>query len=349
MLDTEPIIEPDIPIVDPHHHLWFVPESVIAARTANDSLLSRALAPMYRRHARYLFDDFLADVRTGHDVRASVFVDGHAMYRPSGPAALKSLGEVEFVNGVAAMAASGLFGEFQACAGIVGGVDLSLGDAVEEVLTAHIQAGGDRYRGVRSPAYYDEDSAILGGGGTPHRLLDATFRDGFRHLWPLGLSFDVAVLEPQLPDVIDLARAFPETRIVVDHCGGPLGIGRFAGRIEERFSIWRDTMRVLAQCDNVAVKLGGLGTPFAGFRSYLADPPFTSEQLAEEWRPYILTCIEAFGADRCMFESNFPVDSAVCSYPLLWNTFKRIVAGASAAEKSALFSGTATNVYRIDQ
>jgi L-fuconolactonase len=345
----EPIIEPDIPIIDPHHHLWLLPEQVIAARAAGDSLLAQALDPMYRRHARYLFDEFLADVRTGHDVRASVFVDGHAMYRATGPGELKSVGEVEFVNGVAAMAASGLFGEFRACAGIVGGVDLSLGDAVEEVLTAHLQAGGDRYRGVRSPAYYDEDQAILGAGARPRRLLDPTFRKGFGRLRPLGLSFDVAIMEPQLPDVIDLARAFTETPIILDHLGGPLGIGRFAGRLTERFPIWRHNMRTLARCENVVVKLGGLGTPFAGFASYLADPPFTSERLAAEWQPYVETCVEAFGADRCMFESNFPVDSTVCSYPVLWNTFKRIVAGASPEEKTALFSGTARRVYRIDQ
>ena len=164
MLAPEPIIEQDISIIDPHHHLWLLPERVIAARAAGGTLLSQALDPMFRRHARYLFDEFLADVRTGHNVHASVIVDGHAMYRANGPDALKSVGEVEFVNGVAAMAASGLFGEFRACAGIVGVVDLSLGDAVEEVLTAHLQAGDDRYRGVRSPAYYDEDPAILVAG-----------------------------------------------------------------------------------------------------------------------------------------------------------------------------------------
>jgi predicted TIM-barrel fold metal-dependent hydrolase len=215
------------------------------------------------------------------------------------------------------------------------------------VLTAQLGAGGDRYRGVRSPAYYDEDPAILGPGARPHRLLDATFRKGFRRLRSLGLSFDVAVLEPQLPDVIDLARAFGETPIILDHCGGPLGIGRFAGRRAERFPIWRDNMRTLARCENVSVKIGGLGTPFAGFASYLADPPFTSAQLAAEWEPYLGTCIEAFGADRCMFESNFPVDKVSFSYNVMWNAFKRFSKGYSADERADLFYGTAARVYRL--
>lgn len=348
-MSTEPILEPDLPIVDAHHHLWFHPEAAIAAIEARDSLTARVLARTFRRYPRYLFDELMADLKSGHSIRATVYNDARAMYRASGPEAMKSVGEVEFVNGVAAMAASGMFGDVKACAGIVGGADLRMGEAVEEVLQAHIQSGGGRYRGVRTSAFYDEDPKIFGAGiGAPHVLLDAKFRAGFSCLHRLGLSFDALVLEPQLPDLIDLARAFPQTQIVLNHVGCPVGVGRYAGKREERFSIWRQNMRTLATCKNVAVKLGGLGNPFGGFKSLMSMSPAASEQLAEEWRPYIETCIEAFGADRCMFESNFPVDSAAGSYVVVWNAFKRITAGASKEEKRALFSVTATRIYRLD-
>lgn len=344
----EPIIEPDLPIVDAHHHLWFLPEAALAAMERRESLAARALAPVHRRHARYLFDELMADLHSGHNVRATVFVDAHAMYRANGAEEMKSLGEVEFVNGVAAMAASGTFGDIKACAGIVGNVDLRWGDAVEDILGAHLQAGGGRYRGVRCTlAAYDADSTLLS-FGVAHLLLDRAFRAGFKWLQKFGLSFDVFVLEPQLEEVVDLARAFPETQIILNHLGSPVNVARYAGRREERFSIWRENIRALSACPNVSVKLGGLGMPFAGFRSFMADPPATSAQLAEEWKPYIETCIEAFGAHRCMFESNFPVDSATCTYAVLWNAFKRLTAAATAEEKTALFSGTAAKVYRLD-
>jgi predicted TIM-barrel fold metal-dependent hydrolase len=338
----EPIIEPDLPIVDAHHHLWFRSAEALAAGEG-DSLLSKALAPTMRKYARYLFDDFLADLTSGHNVRASVFIDAHAMYRADGPEPMKSVGEVEFVNGVAAMSASGAFGEVRACAGIIGGVDLAMGDSAKAVLEAQAVAGGDRYRGIRTVTLYDEDAQIMGGGGSPHVLLDETFRAGFRHLAALGLSFDAMVFGPQLPDVIDLARSFPDTQIILNHFGGPLAIGRHAAQREERIASWRESIRTLAQCPNVAVKLGGIGMAFLGFA-----PAASSAELAELWRPYVEVCIEAFGADRCMFESNYPVDAAAAPYPVLWNAYKRLAAGASAEEKAALFAGTATRIYRLD-
>jgi len=349
-LSAEPIVEPDLPIVDAHHHLWFLAESTVAAMEASHTLLARALAPTFRRHARYLFDELLADFRSGHNVRASVFVECRAMYRARGPVSMKSVGEVEFVNGVAAMSASGLFGAARACAGIVGSVDLQLGEAVEEVLAAHLRAGGDRYRGVRCPGTdHDDDPAIMGAGvGIPHLLLDRKFRAGFKRLQKWGLSFDAWILEPQLPDLIDLARTFPETPIILNHAGAPLGVGRYAGQREKRFPIWCDHIHALSRCPNVVVKLGGFGIQLGGFKTYGADAAATSEELAREWKPYLETCVEAFGVERCMFESNFPVDASVCSYPVLWNAFKRSVAGASQAEKIALFSGTAMRVYRLD-
>jgi L-fuconolactonase len=344
----EAILDPDLPIVDAHHHLWFFPETAIATMEKLDSLVARLSVPTYRRNARYLLDEYMTDVQTGHNVRASVFVDARAMYRTTGSDEMKSVGEIEFVNGVAAMAASGLFGDVKVGAGIVGGADLRMGDAIESVLMAHIQVGGGRYRGVRAAwTIHDADERILGAGRPAGVLLDAKFREGFQWLQRLGLSFDALILEPQLPELVDLARAFPYTSIVLNHVGMPVGVGRYAGKRQERFVTWRDNMRALADCDNVTVKLGGLGVGLAAFDSARSTSPPTSAQLASEWRPYIETCIEQFGAHRCMFESNFPVDSAACSYPVLWNAFKRIAAGCSNEEKTALFSDTAARVYRL--
>jgi L-fuconolactonase len=347
---TEAIIEPELPIIDPHHHLWFRPQAFLDALEQQQHLMVRTLLPTFRRHARYLFDEFLADLRTGHKVLATVYVEVHAMYRARGPEAMQSLGEVEFANGMAAMAASGLFGDIGMCAGIVGSVDLGLGDAAKEVLQAHIQAGGGRYRGVRAKGVvYDEDRNILGDfGGVAHSMLNPHFRTGFAHLQRLGLSYDAWQLEYQLPELIDLARAFPQTQIIVNHTGGLIGVGRYSGRTEERFVRWRENIRTLSQCSNVAMKLGGLGMPTCGLRSSSSPTPPGSAELAAEWRPYIESCIEAFGAERCMFESNYPVDAATASYPMIWNAFKRIASGASPSEKAALFSETARRIYRLD-
>jgi L-fuconolactonase len=345
---AEEIIEPQLRIIDAHHHLWLWSQAALSSLEKLHSLSAEALRPTIRRHTRYLLDEYLSDLDTGHNICASVFVDARVMYKATGPEAMKSVGEVEFVSGVAAMGASGKFGNISVCAGIVGGgIDLTLGDAVGDILDAHITAGGGRYRGLRVPVSYDSDPAIFGAGtGRPQVLLEDKFRAGFRHLQPLGLSFDAFVLEPQLPDLLDLARAFPETQIVLNHLGVPVGVGHYSGQRDQRFPLWRQNMRLLAACPNVTVKLGGIGMHFAGFD--YASSPVTSVRLASDWRPYIETCIDAFGVSRCMFESNFPVDSATCSYPMLWNAFKRLTSGASAQEKQALFSATAQRVYRLD-
>jgi predicted TIM-barrel fold metal-dependent hydrolase len=347
---VEPILEPDLPIVDAHHHLWF--RSPTAAVPKQDMPpADRALVSIFKRHSRYLFDELLGDLQSGHNIRKTVYAEARAMFRTTGPKELRSVGEIEFANGIAAMAASGVFGDILACAGIIGGgVDLTMGNAVAEVLEAHLRAGGSRYRGLRCMGVYDEDPVVMRNApGVPHILLDPRFRQGFRHLHRYGLSCDIWVFEPQLPDVTDLAHAFPETAIILNHTCGPLGIGRYAGRREERLPIWRHNMRMLAECPNVTIKLGGLGTPAFGFPSTFSEEPASSIQLAEEWRPYIGTCIETFGADRCMFETNYPVDSTASTYPIVWNAFKRIASGASPAEKEALFSGTATRVYRLEE
>jgi len=340
---SEAILDPDLPIIDPHHHLW--------DRTA---LLGQLPPPRHgfeqivRRAPRYLLDELLADMGRGHNVIATVYMECGAFYRPTGPVEMKPLGEIEAVNGLAAIADSGVYGPVKPCAGIVGHADLTRGAAVRSVLEAQI-AASSRFRGIRHSASHDPDSDVLGPlVRQPAGLYrDAKFREGFAQIAPLGLSFDAWLLEPQLPDLIDLARAFPETRIILDHVGTPLGIASYAGRREERFDIWRDNTRKLAECPNVSVKLGGLAMVFPGFESCLADAPASYEQLAQEWRPYLETSIEAFGVDRGMFESNFPVDILSCSYATLWNAFKHFAAGYSDSEKTALFSGTAAKVYRL--
>ena len=339
----EAILEPELPIVDPHHHLW--DRRMLPPATGPEHPFTTAIKPAQR----YLLDELLADTGSGHNVIATVFLECRAFYKADGPVEMRCVGETEFVNGIAAMSASGLYGGTRACAGIVGNADLTLGDAAKPVLEAHVRAGGGRFRGVRNSASWDADTEVLGplNRMQPGHYLRDDFRAGFRHLAPMGLSFDAWLLEPQLPDLTSLASAFPDTTIVLDHVGTPIGRGSYAGRLEERFPIWRDNIRELAKSQNVVVKLGGLAMAFCSFPSFLAEPRVPSEQLAKEWGPYIETCIEAFGPERCMFESNFPVDMGSGTYAVLWNAFKRLAAGASADEKTALFSGTAKRVYRL--
>ena len=322
----EEILEPALPIVDPHHHL------VDRANTG-----------------RYLLPELLADTRSGHNIIATVYLEWLSMYRAEGPVPLRPVGEVEFANGVAAIAASETFGKTKVCAGIVGYADLMLGDQVEEVLEAMILAGGGRFRGIRYISASHPDEAARGSSiNRPSGLLlNAKVREGFAKLHPLGLSFDAWMYFTQLGELVDLARAFPETPIVLDHVGGPIGIGPYAGKRDDVFTEWKNRITELARCPNVHVKLGGLGMRLFGFDVHAGELPPSSEELTTLWRPYIETCIEAFGPARAMFESNFPVDKGSGSYQVFWNAFKRIAAGCSADEKTALFSGTASRFYRL--
>ena len=321
----EAIIEPDLPIIDPHHHLWDRPGN------------------------RYLLPEILDDLASGHDVRATVFIEARSMYRADGPEELRSLGETEFVNGIAAMSASGAYGPARVAAAIVGHVDLRLGARAAGLLEAHLQVSGGRFRGIRQSSPYHPDPRAQGSSvsAPPGLLADANFRAGFACLRPLGLTFDAWMYHTQLGELADLARAFPDQPIVLDHIGGALGIGPYAGKRDEVFRDWSAAMRTLAQCPNVHVKLGGLGMPLTGFDFGTRAEPPSSEELAGAWRPYFATCVEAFGAARCMVESNFPVDKGMFSYPVMWNAFKRFAAGCSADEKTALFSGTAARFYKL--
>ena len=325
-LPSEPVLEPDIPIVDPHHHLW------------------------ERGGHSYMLDAYLADVNSGHKVIATLFEECHSMYRASGPEELRALGETEFVAGVAAMSESGAYGPTRVAAGIIGNADLMLGDRVEAVLEAHIHASGGRFRGVRHSAGWDADP-IIGNSASvtgPHLYMSADFRAGLSRLTHLGLAFDAWLYHPQLADIVDLARSAPDANIVMCHVGGPLGYGPYAGKGDEVFAAWKARMTELAACPNVSVKLGGMTMRLAAFDYGTLPAPLPSDEVAAYWRPYMETCIELFGAQRCMFESNFPVEKMGIGWVTLWNAFKRIAAGASEAEKLALFSGTAQRVYRLD-
>jgi predicted TIM-barrel fold metal-dependent hydrolase len=273
------------------------------------------------------------------------------MYRADGPAELAPVGETEFVNGVAAMSASGNYGPARICAGIVGFADLRLGAKVDSVLEAHLQAGGGRFRGIRQGSVWHPDERIRSTPVLPPRglLADPAFRAGFARLAPHGLSFDSWLYFTQIGELTDLARAFPDTTVILDHFGGVLGVGPYAGKRDEVFAEWRQSLAGLAACPNAFVKLGGLAMRICGFGFHERALPPSSTELAAAWTPYVETAIELFGVKRCMFESNFPVDKGSCSYAILWNAFKRIAENASAQEKAALFGGTARQVYRLPE
>ena len=321
----EPILEPGLPIVDPHHHLWIRPG------------------------LRYLFDDLLADTSSGHNIVATVYVQARSMYRETGPIEMRPVGETEFVNGVAAMFASGILGRTRACAGIVGQADLRLGSRVEPVLTAHLRAGGDRFRGIRHITSWDADSSINNPDyPSPPRLLgDRTFREGFAVLGRYGLSFDAQLYHPQIDELASLAGAFPDVNIVLNHIGVPVGIGAYRAKRDEVFSRWAASIKALAAHPNVYVKIGGLGMRYNGLGFNEQPEPPSSEMVATTCRPYVETCIEAFGASRSMFESNFPVDKVSYSYQVFWNACKLMAKGASSTEKADLFAGTARRFYRL--
>jgi L-fuconolactonase len=343
----EAILEPELPIIDPHHHLWDRTGGrppVTPELPANAHSFTRVGA----RTPRYLLQELLADLRSGHNIIATVFMQCGAMYRADGPEHLKPVGETEFVNGVAAMTASGGYGDLRACAAIVGHADCTLSERIDEVLEAHLKVT-DRFRGIRHSCAWDADSNVLGPlARAPAGLYRSdAFRKGYARLERYGLSFDSWLLEPQLPELIDLAKAHPKIPAILNHVGTPLGLGSYEGKRSERFGTWRDNIRKLAELPHVSVKLGGLAMAFCNFPSFLSDPPAPSTQLAAEWKPYLETCIEAFGPQRCMFESNFPVDLGSCDYRTLWNAFKLFARDYSAAEKAELFAGTARRVYRL--
>ena len=330
-LTVEAALEPDLPICDPHHHLWEFRDD--------------------QPEPRYLLDDFLADTNSGHNIVSTVFIECGAMYKADGPEALRPVGETEFVNGIAAMSASGRYGVTRVAAGIIGHANLLLGDDVVPVLEAQIAAGGGRFRGIRHSVPWDASDAVpvIRGKKPPHLLVDDTYRAGFAQLARFGLSYEAWLYHPQIQELTDLARSFPDTTMILNHFGGPLGIGPYAGRREEIFKTWQADVAELAMCPNVVAKLGGINMAINGFGWHETPKPPTSEELMQTTRAYYEYTIEQFGIDRCMFESNFPVDKLSCGYGVLWNSFKRLTVGYSNDEKAALYHDTAARTYRLGE
>jgi L-fuconolactonase len=318
----EAILEPDLAIIDPHHHLWL------------------------RGGYGYLMPEFAADLASGHNVVATVFAECHSMYRETGPEAERSLGETEFVRGQAAMSASGGFGPARVCAVMFGNIDMTLGAAIEPLVERHIEASGGRFRGLRLSSGWDADPRIHNVAERPGLLLEQSVSDAAAVLERLNLSLDLWLYHPQLEEVAALADTRPDLVIILNHVGTPILGGPYRGRTEEVFEDWRARLRRVAERENVFVKLGALPIRMPGFDGDRSLPP-GSEEVAAAWRPWIETCIDAFGAERSMFESNFPVQKRWCSYQVCWNAFKRLAAHASPDEKRDLFAGAATRAYRI--
>ncbi len=325
-LTAEAAVEPELPIIDPHHHLWERPGNT------------------------YMLADLLKDT-SAHNVRQTVFVECTSMYRADGPEELKVIGGTEFVQGVAAKSASGNYGETRVATGIVGSANLRLGDAVAPVLEAHMAASPQRFRGIRHRAAWADLSVTpnRSPNALEHVLLDPDFRKGYAHLRTYGLSFEGWLYHTHIADLTDLAKTFPDTTIILNHLGGPIGIGTYAGRRNEVFAAWKPAIAELAQYPNVVAKVGGIQMVVNGYGWHeRAAPPSSDELVAanQDWYDYI---IEQFGPQRCMFESNFPVDKLSCSYTVLWNQFKKLTKGYSANERAAMFHDTAKRVYRLPQ
>ena len=323
----EDIIDPERPIIDPHHHLW------------ND-----------KEGSDYELDKLWADTSSGHNILGTVFVECSTNYRKDGPKPLRPVGETAYVAGMAADSRRGDSPGQSPILAIVAHANLKFGSAVTEVFAAHRDAADDLLRGIRhSVAYYPDPPAVERyTGRIKHLLMDQDFRKGFAELAPAGLSFDAWLTHEQIPELTDIARAFPDTAIIFDHFGGPMGIGPYAGKQAEIFKQWKLDVAELATCDNVVAKLGGLAMPINGWGWNERDRPASSDEIVAAHEPYYLQSIDCFGPERCMFESNFPVDKLSVSYPVLWNALKKIAARFNEDEQTAMFRGTAERVYRLE-
>lgn len=316
------------PIVDAHHHFWDNPH------------------PGALKFGRFLPGDLDAAIAVGRGrVSATVYVDCGWAFRLGGPKHLRCVGETEFVeNAATSHASSG--SDLRLAAGIVGRADLMLGDRVREVLEAHLAAAPARFRGIRELVGHDPEAyqalAIPQG-----KVLDHRFREGFRHLAPLGLSCDLLCTHPMLGEVIDLARAFPETSIILNHLAGPIGIGRFQQARAQVFQHWRSNIVDLAECPNVSIKLSGFGAEVMGFEWTGNHGTTPCDAIVAAASPYVDAAIDAFSPRRCMVASNFPVDGRSFTYRTLWDAFSNMLSSYSADEQADLFGGTATRVYRL--
>jgi L-fuconolactonase len=325
--DTAPVveepIETDLPIIDAHHHLW-----------PKDNWL------------QYDAQDYRRDIASGHNVIASVFAECRASYDLEADPALQAVGETRYVVADTAQPKSV---SPRLAAGIVGWADLRRPSDAARTLDAHLEAGKGRFRGVRHNVLWHTQEAMVGQRQFPrHLLMDEEFRRGMAEVGKRGLTYDVWMFSEQLPELASAAAALPDLRIILDHCGGPVTPTTTEAARAEVFAQWRSVLPEVARRPNVAIKLGGLGMPQFGFAFSRRNPKPTSLELAEAWRPYIEFAIETFGTERCMFESNFPVDRGSGSYLQIWNAFKHITRSMSPAEKARLYGGTAQEIYRLE-
>ena len=329
-LTSEPTLEPDLPICDPHHHFW-------------DRRSERV------PYQRYLLDELNADIYCGHNVRSTVFIECRSMYRAEGPAEMRPVGEVEFVQGIAAASASGLYGPARAAAAIIGHANLNLGERAASVLEALQAASPNRFRGIRHSVTWDPHPEVENTAAhkMQGQLAGSEFRAGARVLARMGMTLEGWLYHPQLSELAEFAKAVPELTIVLNHVGGLVRSGPYAARNDEVMVDWRRGIAAVAACPNVVVKLGGLGMTRCGFDWHTRTRPIGSEELAQAMAPFLSYCIEQFTPERAMFESNFPVDKVSFSYNVMWNAFKRFSKGYSAAERAALFHDTAARIYRI--
>ncbi len=328
-LTTEETLEPEMPICDAHHHFW-------------DFRMERI------PYHRYLLHELAADLNSGHNVRSTVFLEARAMYRPDGPEELRPVGEVEFVQGLAAASATGLYGSAKAAAAIIGHANLNLGDDVERVLDALQSASPNRFRGIRQSVGWDPHPEIEN-RGVEHQLASADFKAGARALARRGLVYENTVYFPQLAEVAEFANAVPDLTIISNHIGGLMRVGPYGNRDDEVLPAWREGIATLAKCPNVVMKLGGVGQPRYGFDWHTREKPIGSEELAEALSPLMTYCIDHFGPERCMLESNFPPDKVSYSYNVMYNAFKRMTSSYSATERAAMFHDNAVRVYSINE
>ena len=326
-LTQEDALELDIPICDPHHHFWdFRTERI--------------------PYQKYLLHELAADISSGHNVRSTVFIEARSMYRADGPEEMRPVGEVEFVQGLAAASASGLYGPGRAAAAIIGHANLNLGAAVKPVLEALQAASPNRFRGIRHSVGWDPHPEVVN-RDAEGRLASDEYRAGARLLADRGLILENSLYFPQLEELADFAKSLPDLTIVLNHIGGLLREGPYATRDDEVLPAWREGLATVAQCPNVIMKLGGVGQLRFGFDWHARAKPIGSEELADSLSPLMSYCIEQCGPQRCMFESNFPVDKISYSYKVAYNAFKRRSKGYSATERAAMFHDNAARVYKL--
>lgn len=324
----EPILDPNLAIIDAHHHLFDLPGN------------------------RYMADDLLEDASGGHRIVATVYCEAQIFTRAHGPEVLRPLGEVEFANGVGAVHASGRYGDARLCAGIVGHANLTLGARIGELLDRCMAAAPDRYRGIRHVTLdYPDDRPFryVMTYKPPAGILDhLDFDAGLAEVEKRGLSYDAAIFNPSLTKIAAIADRFPNLAIVLNHMGTAMGIEMDAAERADVFRRWSADLRELSRRANVRCKVGGLGMPMWGFRFEEREEPLGYRELAEVWAPYVHTAIEAFTPARCMMESNFPPDGRSCGYIPLWNALKHVTRDYSDDERRLLFSQTAQETYRLD-